>query len=440
MSAAFDAALLPRLREAIARTETRPRRGRLRRVLGPVLEADLGGVRVGELCRVQEPGGPAIAAEVVGVTATGAVLAPIGTVEGLSARALVVPSGRPLSVPGGAALLGRVLDGLGRPLDGKPLAPGTPRVPVTGAAPPPLTRTPLAAALPLGLRVLDGLLTCAEGQRVGIFGPAGAGKSSLVARILRGASADAFVVALVGERGREVREFIERGLDDPARARTVVVVATSDRPALERMKAAEVATAIAETLRDEGRRTVLLVDSVTRLARAWREIGLAAGEPAVRRGFPPSVFARLPALLERAGPAAKGSITAFYTVLLEGEMEADPVAEEVKSVLDGHVVLCPKLAATDHHPAVDVLASRSRVMEAVTTPAHREAASRFRRLLARHAEVELLVRVGEYREGSDKLADEAIRRRGAMEEFLRQPDAAPVPFPATVQKLTAVLA
>ncbi|MBR0647782.1 FliI/YscN family ATPase, partial [Plastoroseomonas hellenica] len=310
-----------------------------------------------------------------------------------------------------------------------------PRVPVDAAAPTPLSRSLVSRPLPLGVRALDGLLTAAEGQRVGLFGPPGAGKSTLVARIVQGARADAFVVALVGERGREVREFLERHLPEAARRRAVVVAATSDRPALERMKAAQVATAIAEWFRDQGMRVVLLVDSVTRLARALREVGLAAGEPPTRRGFPPSVFAALPRLLERAGPAATGSITAFYTVLLEGELASDPVAEEVKSILDGHVILSPALAAAEHHPAIDILASRSRVMEAAVTPQHRAAAGALRRLLARYAEIELLVRVGEYRAGTDPLADEAIRKIEAIRAFLRQPEEAPTAFAETVRRL-----
>lgn len=426
MRAAFD-----RVRTRIATAETRRRFGRVERVLGTALEVRLGGLRLGELCRV----GDGLAAEVVSVAEGRAVLTPVGEVRGLAAGMLVTPTGRGFEAPAGEALFGRVLDGLGRPLDGRgPLPPG-PRVPVDAAAPTPLSRSLVSRPLPLGVRALDGLLTAAEGQRVGLFGPPGAGKSTLVARIVQGARADAFVVALVGERGREVREFLERHLPEAARRRAVVIAATSDRPALERMKAAQVATAIAEWFRDQGMRVVLLVDSVTRLARALREVGLAAGEPPTRRGFPPSVFAALPRLLERAGPAATGSITAFYTVLLEGELASDPVAEEVKSILDGHVILSPALAAAEHHPAIDILASRSRVMDAAVAPQHRAAAGAVRRLLARYAEIELLVRVGEYRAGTDPLADEAIRKIEAIRDFLRQPEEAPTSFTETVRRL-----
>lgn len=414
----------------------RPLRGRVERVVGAMIEARLGGVQVGELCRLRGAGSSAGFAEVVGVNGRTALLAPIGEVAGLAAGVEVEPAGHGLSVAVGEALLGRVLDGLGRPLDRPDDPPATrARLLLDRVAPAPLDRPLVQAPLRLGTRVLDGLLTCAEGQRIGIFGPAGAGKSTLMARIVRGAEADVFVVALVGERGREVREFLDRSLGPEAMARSVVVVATSDRPALERIKAAQTATGIAEWFRDQGARVVLFMDSVTRLARAWREIGLAAGEPPTRRGYPPSVFAALPRLLERAGSNRLGSITAFYTVLVEGELAADPVAEEVKSILDGHIVLSPKLAEAEHHPAIDVLASRSRVMDAVIGEAHREAAARVRQLMARHAEVELLVRVGEYQRGTDALADEAVDKMDDIRGFLCQRGLAMTPWDETVARL-----
>ena len=251
--------------------------------------------------------------------------------------------------------------------------------------------------------------------------------------------ADVFVVALVGERGREVGEFLDRTLGPTARRRAVVVCATSDRPALERVKAAEVATAIAEWFRDQGKRVVLLVDSITRLARAWREIGLAAGEPPTRRGFPPSVFAALPRLLERAASNRHGSITAFYAVLVEGELAADPIAEEVKSILDGHLILSPKLAEADHYPAIDILQSRSRVMAQVVGTRHRENAAHVRRLLARFDDIELLVRIGEYQMGSDRLADEAIGKIHAIRAFLREGADEATPFPAMLTQLQALV-
>ena len=431
--------LLP-LRDAVARSRTRVTSGRVERITGSMIEGRLEGVSVGELCRLRDPRGTEIDAEIVGVGEGRALLTPIGSVDGLSSRAEIIPTHRRLSVAVGHGLLGRVLDGLGRPID-DPASPIVAEaiIPLDRAPPGPLERPAVERVLPLGTRAIDAMMTCAEGQRIGIFGPAGAGKSSLVARIVRSADADVFVVALVGERGREVGEFLDRTLGPTARRRAVVVCATSDRPALERVKAAEVATAIAEWFRDQGKRVVLLVDSITRLARAWREIGLAAGEPPTRRGFPPSVFAALPRLLERAASNRHGSITAFYAVLVEGELAADPIAEEVKSILDGHLILSPKLAEADHYPAIDILQSRSRVMAQVVGTRHRENAAHVRRLLARFDDIELLVRIGEYQMGSDRLADEAIGKIHAIRAFLREGADEATPFPAMLTQLQALV-
>jgi type III secretion protein N (ATPase) len=404
-----------------------------------MIEARIGGVRVGELCRLSDPNGTEIEAEVVGISQGRAFLTPIGAISGLSSLAEIVPAHRRLGVTVGEALLGRVLDGLGRPLDRPDDPPRGVLIPIDGAPPPPLERPPVTRALTLGTRAIDALLTCGEGQRIGIFGPAGAGKSSLIARIVRNAEADVFVVALVGERGREVVEFLEQTLGREARQRAVIVASTSDRPALERVKAAETATAIAEYFRDQGKRVVLLVDSLTRLARALREIGLAAGEPPTRRGFPPSVFATLPRLLERAASNQIGTLTAFYTVLVEGELASDPVAEEVKSILDGHIILSPKLAEADHYPAIDVLASRSRVMTQVADAAHAQDAAALRRLLARYEEIELLVRIGEYQPGSDKLADEAVVKIDAIRGFLRERAEESTPFETMRRRLRGLV-
>ncbi len=420
-------------------------RGRIVRISGTMIEARIDGVRVGELCRLRDPYGAQIEAEVVGINDGRAFLTPIGSIAGLSSLAEVEPSERRLGVPVGMAvgmaLLGRVLDGLGRvldrPDDGWPVEA---TISIDGAPPPPLSRPPVSRLLPLGCRAIDGLMTCAEGQRIGIFGPAGAGKSRLIARIVQHAAADVFVVALVGERGREVGEFLEHTLGRTARARAVVVAATSDRPALERVKAAQVATAIAEWFRDRGKRVVLLVDSLTRLARAWREIGLAAGEPPTRRGYPPSVFAALPQLLERAAPNQSGTITGFYTVLAEGELASDPIAEEVKSILDGHLILSSKLAEAGHYPAIDVLASGSRVMDRVVDRTQREAAIHLRRLLARHDEIELLVRIGEYQAGNDPLADEALRKIEAIRAFLRETEDQATPYAVMLRRMRELAA
>jgi type III secretion protein N (ATPase) len=272
----------------------------------------------------------------------------------------------------------------------------------------------------LGVRALDGLLTCGEGQRLGVFAAAGGGKSTLMAMLVKWADVDVTVVALIGERGREVREFLEHELGEEGRRRAVIVCATSDKSSMERSKAAYVATAIAEYFRDQGKRVLFLMDSVTRFARAQREIGLAAGEPPTRRGFPPSVFATLPRLMERVGMGAKGSITALYTVLVEGDDMTEPIADETRSILDGHIILSRKLASANHYPAIDVLSSVSRVMNMVITPDHKKVAGRLRELMAKYQEVELLVKIGEYKRGSDAMADQAIDRIDRIREFLRQ--------------------
>jgi ATP synthase in type III secretion protein N len=412
---------IPRLREAVERIDTRPLKGRVTRAVGTVIHAVIPDVRIGELCILAEPGGSwSLQAEVVGLSGQTALLTPIGDLQGLSSRAEVIPTGRMIEAPVGEALLGRVIDSRGEPLDRRgPVEAGQTR-PIYGGAPNPLSRTLIERPLTLGLRAMDGLLTCGEGQRLGIYGEPGGGKSSLLAQIVRGVEADVVVVALIGERGREVREFVERHLGSEGLRRSVLVVATSDRSAMERARAAYVATAIAEFFRDSGRRVVLMMDSVTRFARALREIGLAAGEPPTRRGFPPSVFATLPQLMERAGPGERGSITAFYTVLVEGDGSGDPIAEETRGILDGHIVLSRKLADSGHYPAIDVLASRSRVMDAVTSPEHRSRANRIRELLARYAEAEFLIQVGEYKTGSDATTDEAVAKIEHLRGFLRQ--------------------
>jgi len=341
----------------------------------------------------------------------------------------------------GEGLLGRVLDGLGCPADGGPPPPGLRPWPVDRAAPAPLSRRRVAGALPLGVRALDGLLTAGRGQRLGLFAGAGVGKSSLLARIARaGASgaAQVTVACLVGERGREVREFVEDALGPEALARTVVVAATSDAPALVRLRAAQVATAIAEWFADEGRDVLLLCDSVTRFARAQREVGLAAGEPPARQGYPASVFQALPRLLERAGPRPHGCITAVYTVLVAGGDQDEPIADEVRGLLDGHVVLSRALAERGHFPAIDVLASVSRVMPQVTSSAHRAAATRVRAILATWEQARELVQLGAYRPGADPRVDEAIQRWPAIEAFLRQAGDEDEELAASVARLEAL--
>ncbi len=415
--------LIPNLAERLRRAQPRPMRGTLRSIRGVLLRASVAGVRIGELCVLRDPGnGRELSAEVIGFDEDDAILSPIGSMEGLSTRTQILATGQALGVQVGDALLGRVLSPMGEFLDGPaPLAAGLRGYPLHAEPPAPFTRQLIVQPMSLGVRAIDSLLTLGRGQRMGIFGEPGVGKSSLLASIVRNSDADVIVIGLIGERGREVRELLQGQLDADARARTVAVVATSDRPAAERVRAAYVATAHAEYHRDQGRNVLLLMDSLTRFARAQREIGLAVGEPPTRRGYPPSFFSALPRLLERAGPGATGSITALYTVLTEGEAAMDPVAEETRSILDGHIVLSAELAQRDHFPAIDVLRSRSRLMEQVASAEHKRMAARLRELIARRQQIELLIQVGEYAAGSDPLADEAIARHGAIEGFLRQP-------------------
>lgn len=413
-------------------------RGRVTQITGIIIKAVVPGARIGELCLLRNPGETTeMKAEVVGFAGREALLTPMGDLYGVSSHTEVIPTGRMQMVPVGPELLGRVLNGMGEPLDVGTKGPLKPDdwYPVYQDAPDPLSRRIIDKPLPLGLRALDGLLTCGEGQRMGIFAAAGGGKSTLLAMLVRGADVDVTILALIGERGREVREFIEQDLGPEGAARSVIVVATSDRPSMERAKAAYVATAIAEYFRDRGQRVLLLMDSVTRFARAQREIGLAAGEPPTRRGFPPSVFATLPRLMERVGQSDKGSITALYTVLVEGDDMTEPVADETRSILDGHIILSRKLAAANHYPAIDVLASVSRVMNAIVTREHLAAASRVRELMAKYDEVELLVKIGEYKKGSDPLADQALERIDAIRAFLRQSGAERPGFAETVANL-----
>jgi flagellum-specific ATP synthase len=399
----------------------RPRRtGRLARVLG--LHAEIEGVPVGigDLVRIGEgPGG--LTAEVVALDGDRATALPYGTVLGRHAGEPVAPIGAPLTVPCGPGLLGRTLDGLGRPLDGGPGLDHLPRLGVHATPPAALSRPRITTPLQVGVRAVDTLLTCGRGQRVGIFAGSGVGKSSLLSMIIRGTDADVIVLALVGERGREVREFLDHDLGPGGRARSVVVVATSDEPALVRRNAAFAATRIAEDFRDRGLDVLLLMDSVTRFAMAQREIGLAAGELPATRGYPPSVFGILPQLMERTGTSAAGTITGFYTVLVEGDDLNDPVGDAARSILDGHITLSRRLANSGHFPSIDVLQSASRVMGAVTTPQQQELARGFRELLAAYDEVRDLVEVGAYHAGTDPLVDRAIALRPAMTGFLRQP-------------------
>lgn len=395
-------------------------RGRVNRTVGLLVNASGIQARLGEICELRTPGEKPLLAEVVGFSRQNTLLTPLGSVHGLSPATEVLPSGYSHAFEVGPGLRGRVLDGLGQVIDERGTLACDKRVTTYGEPVNPLRRQMIAQPMPTGVRAIDTLLTVGVGQRMGIFAPSGLGKSTLLGMIARGAQCDVIVIGLIGERGREVREFIEHNLSDETRAKAVIVVSTSDRPAMERVKSAHVATAVAEYFRDQGLSVLLMVDSLTRLARAQREVGLASGEPPTRRSYPPSTFSLLPQLLERAGQGERGSITAFYTVLVEGEAESDPIAEEVRSILDGHIVLTHKLAMANQFPAIDVLASLSRVMPQVSSDGHRRAAGQVRALLAKYQDIELLVQIGEYRQGSDPLADAAIAARGDLLAFLSQ--------------------
>lgn len=411
------------LQSALAQAKVAKVRGRVVQVTGTIVRAVIPSVKIGEICLLSSPGIEVdMKAEVVGFSNGSALLMPMGDIQGISSDTEVIPTGHVHMVPVGNGLLGRVLDGMGDPLDVSTHGPlhVSRYYPVLTSAPDPLKRRIIKHPLSLGVRALDGLLTCGEGQRMGVFAAAGGGKSTLMAMLVKGADVDVTVVALIGERGREVREFLEHELGEEGRKRAVIVCATSDKSSMERAKAAYVATAIAEYFRDQGKRVLFLMDSVTRFARALREIGLAAGEPPTRRGFPPSVFATLPRLMERVGMGSKGSITALYTVLVEGDDMTEPIADETRSILDGHIILSRKLAAANHYPAIDILASVSRVMNMVAEPEHKQVAGRLRELMAKYQEVELLVKIGEYKRGADALADQAIDRIDGIRRFLRQ--------------------
>lgn len=428
--------------------EVNPRRlaGKVTEVTGLVLRATIPGVRVGELVYVDsEPGvrvqGPRVQAEVVGFRGDEVVLMPLGEVAGIGPESVVSPTGRPLGIRVGEGLLGRVLGGLGEPIDGGgPIAGETEEWPVDRAAPDPLARRRVERPLALGVRAVDAFLAVGEGQRLGLFAGAGVGKSTLLGQIARNTEADVNVICLVGERGREVREFLEDALGPAGRARSVVVCATSDAPSLVRLKSTFVATAIAEWFRERGRRVLFMMDSLTRFARAQREVGLAAGEPPARQGYPPSVFAALPRLLERTGNSDRGSITALYTVLVAGGDMEEPIADEVRGIVDGHIVLSRELGARSHWPAIDVLPSLSRVMPQITDPEHQRAAARVREWLAAYERNRDLIALGAYQKGSDPRTDEALARIGAITDFLRQGTHEATSWEETRRRLLALAA
>ncbi len=418
--------------------------GRVQSVIGLLIEASDVAAAVGELCHIYEsplPNSRIIPAEVVGVRGRTTLLMPLEQTAGLRAGCLVRRAASPLSVGVGDALLGRVIDAHGHPLDGKGPLVLPDRQPVHAEPPSPMARQLINAPMQTGVRSIDAFLTLGRGQRVGIFAGSGVGKSTLLSMIARRAKSDVNVIALIGERGREVREFIVDNLGEEGLKKSVVVAVTGDQAAMSRVKGASVAMAIAESFRDRGLDVLLMMDSVTRVALAQREIGLAVGEPPTTRGYTPSVFALLPRLLERAGPAPVGSITGIFTVLVDGDDMNEPIGDAVRGILDGHIVLSRKLAHANHYPAIDVLQSVSRVMPRITNADALAAAGEARNLLAAYHDVEDLIRVGAYATGADPMTDRAVRAHPHLADFLKQATEAPVDdaSSATLAKLLAGL-
>jgi ATP synthase in type III secretion protein N len=414
--------------------------GRITEVVGMLIKAVVPNVRMSEICLIKRTEGEPLMAEVVGFTKDEVFLSPLGEMSGIGPSSEVIPLKMPLHIKVGDGLLGRVLNGYGEPLDVDEKGPLelTESYPVIKPPPDPLKRQLIQEPLETGVRAIDGVLTTGKGQRMGIFAGAGVGKSTLLGMIARNAKADVNVIALIGERGREVREFLINDLGEEGMKRSVVIVSTSDQAAQLRLNAAYVGTAIAEYFRDQGKTVILMMDSVTRFARALREVGLAAGEPPARAGFTPSVFATLPRLLERSGNSDKGFMTAFYTILVAGDDINEPVSDETKSILDGHIILSNELAQQYHFPAIDVLSSVSRVLTHITQKEHIELIGKLREVLSNYKKNELLIRIGEYKPGSDRQADFAIKYIEPVTRFLKQRVEEESTFEETLQQLRAI--
>lgn len=410
--------------------------GRITEVVGMLIKAIVPNVKIGEVCLIKREGEP-LRTEVVGFTREEVFLSPLGEMTGIGPSSEVIPTHMPLNIKVGPNLLGRVLNGLGEPLDVQTKGPleVDEVYPVIQAPPDPVKRMRIAEPLSTGVRAIDGVLTTGKGQRVGIFAAAGGGKSTLLGMIARNAQADVNVISLIGERGRELRDFIEKDLGPEGLKRSVLVVSTSDQASQLRLNAAYVGTAIAEYFRDQGKSVILMMDSVTRFARALREVGLAAGEPPARAGYTPSVFSTLPKLLERTGNSDKGSITAFYTILVAGDDMNEPVADEVRSILDGHIILSAELARQYHYPAIDVLSSASRVMQSITSKEHLQLVGKLKEVLANYKKNELLIKIGEYKRGADKAGDFAIDYIEKVNKFLKQAVEEKCSFQETLQLL-----
>ena len=415
--------------------------GKVSMVVGLTVESLGPKAKLNDLCKIYLDSNMQdyVMAEVVGFRESKLILMPFDNVEGVGVGCIVENTGHPLSVPVGPEVLGHTLDGIGRPTDVEELILPC-AYPVEALPPDPMSREIISEVLPLGVKAVDGLITVGKGQRIGIFAGSGVGKSTLLGMFARNTKADINVIALIGERGREVREFIERDLGPEGMARSVVVVATSDKPALIRNKAAKTATAIAEYFRDQGKDVLLMMDSLTRFSMAQREIGLASGEPPVTRGYPPSVYSEMPKLLERAGTSDKGSITGLYTVLVDGDDFNEPITDTARSILDGHIMLDRKLGHKNHYPAIDVLQSISRVMSAIATKEHKALAGRLKNVLATYNEAEDLINIGAYKNGSNPDIDYAIRKIRVVNEFLCQATDEKFQFEEEIELLEKIFA
>ncbi len=408
-------------KEALDTISVVKRIGRVSKIVGLTIESIGPTVEIGEVCDIYPiKSSKPIRAEVVGFKENSVFLMPLGDMSGIGAGSKVIATGEQLGISVGEELTGRVLDGLGNPIDGYDIPSTSTKYSADNMPPNPLMRDRILDKLTLGVRALDGLITCGRGQRIGIFAGSGVGKSTLLGMIAKNTEADINVIALIGERGREVREFIENDLGEQGLKRSIVIVATSDQPALVRVKGAMLATSVAEYFRDQGKDVLLMMDSLTRFSMAQREIGLAVGEPPVTKGYPPSVFAILPKLLERAGNSEKGSITALYTVLVDGDDFNEPISDAVRGILDGHIVLSRKLAHLGHYPAIDILGSVSRVMPQIVDDEHMSAARMLREYLATYSKVEDLINIGAYVRGTDSVIDNAVDKYPKCIEFLRQ--------------------
>ena len=412
--------------------------GRVSKVVGLTIESIGPEAKLNDLCKIQTAFGSVVMAEVVGFNDKRLILMPFESTEGIAVGSIVTNTGKPLSIPVGDALLGHTVDGIGRIDDlkeGEEYPHFDVEYPCEADPPDPMSRVIIKDVLPLGVKAVDGLITVGKGQRIGIFAGSGVGKSTLMGMFARNTKAQINVIALIGERGREVREFVEHDLGPEGMKRSVVVVATSDKPALIRQKAAKTATAIAEYFRDQGKDVLLMMDSLTRFCMARREIGLASGEPPVTRGYPPSIYAQLPRLLERAGNSDKGSITGLYTVLVDGDDFNEPITDTARSILDGHIVLNRKLAQKNHYPAIDVLASISRVMSAVAAKDHKKAAGQLKNVMATYSDAEDLINIGAYKKGSNPEIDFAIQKMPEVNRFLLQQTDEKFDFDEEVQML-----